>query len=548
MPDAIRNGFSLVVLLAAGLISPLAWSLHWPTEIRAVIARGEVGALQRPGFSRYRNELERFYGSMAYGAVWFDGAAPRKQANAAVHLLADAKTEGLDPADYDVPWLQAQLVVAASTGLPSGELANLDVALTIAIFRYLTDLHGGRIDPRSLGWALDVVPKRSYELSTVLRDAMARDALVSMIAEAEPQLPIYQRLKTSLAAYRHLAQDASLLRRLPDQKKLLPSEFYEAVAALARLLVAVGDLPVGAQFTPDRYDGALIAAVKRFQDRHGLRSDGVLGTATFAELNVSLARRVRQIELALERLRWLPDLPPGPVVAVNVPSFKLWAFNDPRQPGSTDLETNVVVGRATTTPTPVFMQDMHYVEFSPYWNVPTSILRKEIIPRLRRDPGYLAHEDLEFVGRHGKVSTEVSDGTLSAALAGHLRLRQRPGPKNALGGIKFVLPNAMNIYLHDTPAQDLFERARRDFSHGCIRVAGAGALARFVLSDQAEWTSARIEEAMGSGRRQIVRLSRPIPVVIFYTTVVVERDGRVLFPPDIYGYDLPLERALAART
>ena len=547
MRNAVRKVLSPFLLVAAWLISPLAWSQHSPTEIQAVIARGELGALQRPKFPSYRSELDRFYGPIAYEPAWFDGDAPRKQANDAVHLLADAKAQGLDPADYDAPWLQARLEVAARTRLPPGEHAQLDAALTIAVFRYLTDLHRGRIDPRSLGWALDVAPKRSYDLSSVLRDAMARDALTAMVAEAEPRLPIYQRLKTTLAAYRRLAQDASL-RPLPEQETLQPNQPYEATTALAHLLAALGDLPVGTQVAPDRYDGALVAGVKRFQDRHGLRSDGVLGKATIAQLNVPLTRRVRQIELALERLRWLPDLPPGPVVAVNVPSFKLWAFNDPRQPGSADLETNVVVGRATPTPTPVFMQDMRYVEFSPYWNVPPSILRKEMIPRLRRDPGYLTREDLEFVGRDGKASTEVSDVTLAGALAGQLRLRQRPGLKNALGGIKFVLPNAMNIYLHSTPAQALFDRPRRDFSHGCIRVAAAVALARFVLSDKAEWTQARIEEAMASGRRQTAQLSQPIPVVIFYSTVVVERDGSVLFPPDIYGYDPTLERALAART
>ena len=544
--NAVCKVLSPLVLVAAWLISPIAWSQP-PTEIRAIIARGELAALQRPGFPSYRSELDRFYGPVAYEPAWFDGEAPRKQANDAVHLLADAKSQGLDPADYDAPWLQARLDVAASTRLPPSEHAHVDAALTIAVFRYLTDLHRGRIDPRGLGWALDVAPKRSYDLSSVLRDAIARDALTAMVAEAEPRLPIYQRLKTKLAAYRGLAQDASL-RPLAEQETVKPNQPYEATAALAHLLAALGDLPVGTQVTPGRYDGALIAGVKHFQDRHGLRSDGVLGKATIAQLNVPLARRVRQIELALERLRWLPDLPPGPVVAVNVPSFKLWAFNDPRQPGSADLETNVVVGRATRTSTPVFMQDMRYVEFSPYWNVPPSILRKEMIPRLRRDPGYLTREDLEFVGRDGKASTEVSDVTLAAALAGQLRLRQRPGVKNALGGIKFVLPNAMNIYLHSTPAQALFDRPRRDFSHGCIRVAGAVALARFVLSDQAQWTQARIEEAMASGQRQTVQLSRPIPVVIFYSTVVVERDGSVLFPPDIYGYDPTLERALAART
>ena len=544
--DAIRNALSPLVLVVAWLVSPLAWPQHAPSEIEAVIARGELDELQRPRFPEYRSELERFYGPIAYGFVWFDGDAPRKQANDAVYLLADAKTQGLDPADYDASWLQARLDAARRVHLPPREQAHVDAALTLAIFRYLSDLHGGKIDPRSLGWALDVAPKRSYDLSAVLRQALARDPLSSMIAEAEPRLPIYHRLKTTLAAYRDLAQDMSL-RPLPAQETAHPGQHYQT-EPLAHLLVALGDLPRDAQVAPDRYDGALIAAVKRFQDRHGLRSDGVLGKATIAQLNVPLARRVRQIELALERLRWLPDLPPGPVVAVNVPSFKLWAFSDPRQPGSADLETNVVVGRATHTPTPVFMQDMRYVEFSPYWNVPPSILRKEMIPTLRRDPGYLTREDLEFVGRDGKVSTEVSDVTLAATLVGQLRLRQRPGPKNALGGIKFVLPNAMDIYLHSTPAQALFERPRRDFSHGCIRVAGAVALARFVLSDKAEWTQARIEEAMASGRRQTAQLSRPIPVVIFYSTVVVERDGSVLFPPDIYGYDLTLERALAART
>ena len=547
MHDAIRNVLSALVLFAAWLIAPLAWPQHSPTEIQAVIARAELGELQRPRFPSYRSELERFYRPIAYESAWFDGDAPRKQANDAVHLLADAKAQGLDPADYDAPWLHARLEVAGRTRLPPGEQAHVDAALTIAVFRYLTDLHHGRIDPRSLGWSLDVTPKRSYDLSSVLRDAMVRDALTSMVAEAEPRLMIYQRLKTTLAAYHGLAQDASL-RPLPEQRSLQPGQPYEARAALAHLLAALGDLPVGTQVAPDRYDGALIAAIKRFQERHGLRSDGMLGEATIAQLNVPLARRVRQIELALERLRWLPDLPPGPVVAVNVPSFKLWAFNDPRQPGSADLETNVVVGRATHTPTPVFMQNMRYIEFSPYWNVPSSILREEMIPRLRRDPGYLTREDMEFVGRDGNVSTEVSDVTLDAAFAGQLRLRQRPGLKNALGGIKFVLPNAMDIYLHSTPAPALFERPRRDFSHGCIRVADAVALARFVLSDKAEWTQARIEEAMASGRRQMAQLSRPIPVVIFYSTVVVKRDGSVLFPPDIYGYDPTLERALAART
>ena len=535
------------VLVAAWLISPLVWSQDLAGEINAVIARGKLGKLQRPKFLDYRSDLKRFYERTAYEPAWFDSGAPRKQANDALNLLAGAETQGLDPADYNAPWLQARFGVANKIRMLPAEQAHLDVALTLALFRYLIDLHNGRINPRSVGWALDVAPKLTYDVDSALRNALAHDGVASLTANAEPPLPLYQRLKATLAIYRHLAQDISFLP-IPVQNKLQMGQPYTGAAALAHLLTALGDLPVGAQVAADRYDGALIAAVKRFQDRHGLQSDAVLGKATFAELNVPLARRVRQIGLALERLRWLPDLPSGPVIAVNVPSFKLWAFNNTLQPGSADLETNVVVGRATKTPTPIFMQDMRYVEFSPYWNVPTSILRKEIVPRLRRDPGSLARDGLEFIGRDGNVTQEVSDATLAAALAGQLRLRQRPGPKNALGGIKFVLPNAMDVYLHSTPARDLFERPRRDFSHGCIRVDDALALVQFVLSDRPEWTQARIERAMARGKPQTVQLSRPIPVIIFYSTVVVERDGRVLFPPDIYGYDPKLERALVTGT
>jgi len=516
--------------------------------IRAIVASGEIATLRWKNFSDRRNELKQFYDPAMYAPAWFNEGLPDKKAYQAMDLLADAETEGLDPADYDVPWLQSRLAAAAKTPMPEAERAEIDTALTLALFRYLTDLHSGKINPRDLGWALEVTPKHNYNVARVLREAIARDALAAMVAGVEPRLPLYRRLKATLVAYRRLAQDTSLQSVPAIKTKLVPGQPYEGAAALARLLTAIGDLPANVPAPADRYDGALPGAVKRFQESHGLLADGVLGKATFAEINVPLAHRVRQIELAMERLRWLPDLQTGPVIAVNVPSFKLWAFSDPQRPGEANLETNIVVGRAVYTRTPIFMQDMRYVEFSPYWNVPPSILRKEIIPKLKRDPDYLAREDFEFVGRDGQTSTEVSDGTLAGALAGELRLRQRPGPKNALGGIKFVLPNSMNIYLHSTPAHNLFERPRRDFSHGCIRVADAIGLAQFVLSDQTEWTRTKIEETMAGGQHQTVQLSRPIPVIIFYSTVVIERNGQVLFAPDIYNDDPKLEQALATAT
>jgi murein L,D-transpeptidase YcbB/YkuD len=308
----------------------------------------------------------------------------------------------------------------------------------------------------------------------------------------------------------------------------------------------------GSSPTPagNRYDGELVKAVSAFQDRHGLKPDGVLGRETLAALATPLDARVRQIELSLERMRWLPEFPAGPLIAVNIPSFRLWAFADAHDDKAAQLSMPVIVGSAVTErKTPVFIGEMRYLEFSPYWNVTPAIQRKEIVPRLARDPGYWEREDFEAVPTGGKSApiASLDSATLAGLRTGALRVRQRPGPKNALGGVKFVLPNTMDIYLHGTPAKQLFGKMRRDFSHGCIRVADPPALAAFVLGDQPDWTSERITAAMDAGKTSTVRITRPIPVVIFYTTAIVDSAGRVLFQSDIYDYDRQLENALRAR-
>jgi murein L,D-transpeptidase YcbB/YkuD len=339
---------------------------------------------------------------------------------------------------------------------------------------------------------------------------------------------------------------------LPDKvRKVEPGGTYEGTAAIAERLRRVGDLPANAAIPEGNlYGGALVDAVRAFQDRHGLKSDGVLGRDTLAALGVPFANRVRQIELTLERLRWLPELPPGPLIAVNIPSFRLWAFANGRDDTAAKLTMPVIVGVAVNArKTPVFIGEMRYLEFSPYWNVTPSIQRGEIVPKLRRDPGYWQREELEAlpVSGKGEPITVLDAATLEGLASGALRVRQRPGERNALGGVKFVLPNTMNIYLHSTPAQQLFSQTRRDFSHGCIRVEDPPALAAFVLSDQPEWTRERIHEAMNAGKMSTARLTRPIPVVIFYTTAIVDAKNRALFAGDIYGYDAKLEAALKAR-
>jgi murein L,D-transpeptidase YcbB/YkuD len=290
--------------------------------------------------------------------------------------------------------------------------------------------------------------------------------------------------------------------------------------------------------------------VERFQTRHGLVSDGVLGRATVRALRVPLSWRVRQIQLALERLRWLPDIESRRLIAINIPMFRLWAWDAIRPGGAPRLAMDVIVGRALDTRTPVFAGELRTLIFRPYWNVPRSILRQEMLSRIAEDPDYLGREGLEIVRDPGgdALPFAATPETLAALEAGALRVRQRPGPANALGLIKFEFPNDSAVYLHGTPAQDLFARSRRDFSHGCVRVAEPAALAEWVLQEHPGWTRDRILATMTGQRTIRIDVPHPVQVILFYTTAaVMPDDGTIRFAEDIYGHDARLDRALVAR-
>ena len=285
--------------------------------------------------------------------------------------------------------------------------------------------------------------------------------------------------------------------------------------------------------------------VKRFQARHGLESDGVIGAGTIRALNVSAATRLRQIELALERERWLPEMRKEPLVFVNVSLFRLWGY-DPDRPDE-PLRMNVVAGKALAHETPIFIDEMEYVIFRPYWNPPPSILRSEIVPRARRDASYLERQNMEIVasGEDGAPPLPATPENLDKVLAGRLYLRQKPGEKNSLGLAKFIFPNSDNVYMHGTPAQSLFSRARRDFSHGCIRLESPAELAAWLLRHEEEWTPEKIEAAMKGSRPTQVNLKPKLKVIIFYDTAYMDSKGVVHFADDYYGHDAKLEKALA---
>jgi len=490
--------------------------------------------------------------SAAHGAgplAWFDGGRPTVDAVDTVEVLRAAVDEGLDPDDYQAAALASALARARQDApLPAAEQSQVDAALTAAAARYLADVQRGRVDPRQLHSSFPVIRRAPAGGSAVLHEALANRRVAQALRDAQPRLPMYASLRDALARYRALADDPAWQVALPPLpgRKVMPGQRYAGLPLLAQRLAALGDLPPDGP-VPARLEGALVPALQAFQERHGLAPDGVLGPATLQQLNVPPARRARQIELALERLRWTPFMQGPRMIVINAPEFVLRAYevNDGRI--DVHLAMRVIVGKAMRNRTPLLGEDLRSIEFSPYWNVPPSIARAETVPRLRRDPGYLQREGLEFVTASGQVVTTVSAANLDAVLHGGWRIRQRPGPRNALGGVKFVFPNGEDIYLHDTPARQLFGRARRDFSHGCIRVEAPVSLAQFALQGEPGWSEERIREAMALGTPSTVALRRPIPVLIAYSTVVV-RGGKVFFYPDLYREDALLERALRLRS
>lgn len=522
-PRAPRRAFARRVLGACLLACATAWAMP-------------------PAFASASDSA----GSEAGATPWFTQGRPSDAALQAVDALAGAAADGLDASDYDAEGLR-RAVREARDGVPlaADAAGALDASLTRAMQRYLSDLHDGRVDPRQVHANFPHAAGDTFDPAASLREALAHQRLPEALHAAAPAFPLYPALRRALAHYRALAGDPAFAAPLPALPggKLAPGQAYAGSAALARRLEALGDLPAGTR-VPARYEGALVNGVKAFQARHGLDADGVLGGGTLAQLNTPMATRVRQIELTMERLRWTPLLDAPRMIVVNVPEFVLRAYEVHDGQVQVKVQMKVIVGKALDTRTPLFKEDMRYIEFSPYWNVPRSIARAETIPRIRRDPAYFQRQGFEFVGGDGRAVTTLSDANLDAVLNGQMRIRQRPGPQNALGDIKFVFPNNDNIYLHHTPTVQLFQRGRRDLSHGCIRVEEPVALARFVLQDMAGWDEARIRQAMTKGQSNTLRLQQPLPVVLAYGTAIVQEDGRVMFLPDIYGLDRLLDQAL----
>jgi len=493
--------------------------------------------------------------SAAPPLLWISGGQPTPQAIALLAQLASAADHGLDPSDYQADNLAASVERLRHAQIASqSELEPLDAALTGAALSYAHDLHFGRIDARTAGFAIGPPRPPLDSAATLSRLAGSGDAAADFAA-LEPPFVHYRLLESALHRYHELALQPGLtqLPQLPHRTLQL-GERYQGAPALRRLLAAVGDLAAADALVPpgedEIMDTALMQGIVRFQGRHGLAMDGLLSRKTFQALTVPLAARAHSIELTLERWRWLPPFTAPPII-VNIPQFQLFAFRSTTDRAADIVQMPVIVGQSFRDKrTPVFVSDLRYVVFRPYWDVPASIVRREMLAPMRADPGFLERNKLEIVRGGGDDATPVTAdaASIDALAAGQLRLRQRPGPDNALGLVKFVMPNDYGVYLHSTPARLLFGKARRDFSHGCIRVSDPLSLAVHVLrSNSGAWSADAVNAAMQGADAQRIKLDAPVPVMVLYATALATEAGPVLFFDDIYGYDRRLDAMLHRR-
>ena len=515
--------------------------------LRAIVQAGNLADLRWPDFSDYEKHVRKFYESYSYSLPWVKGMEPTPQARQVIAVLLQADQKGLSAEDYDGPRWASRLakLKPAAANPTEADAVNFDLALTVSVMRYISDLHIGKVNPKHFDFGLDVEEKK-YDLPEFLKGNVLNASDVSeVLQQVEPPYPGYRRTIQALQNYLQLAKESDRTPLPAIQKTISPGDSYPGIPQLVRLLRLVGDLPPDSNLSADGtiYQGPPVDAVKNFQRRLGRTPDGRITAQTLADLNVPLANRIRQMQLTLERWRWLPlSYKHSPVIA-NIPEFHLRAYDENFKIA---LQMNVVVGKAYGHTTPVFSDAMEYVVFRPYWSVPYSIAKAEFLPRIARDPDYLAKKGFEVVDSRQEV---VASGTVSAEVleqlrAGKLFIRQTPGPKNSLGLVKFIFPNNFDIYFHDTPEQELFSKTRRDFSHGCIRLERPADLAVWVLRNNPGWNADHIRAGMNGTTTLQVNLTHPIPVLIVYATVIVTEDGLVHFYDDIYGHDAALEKVL----
>jgi murein L,D-transpeptidase YcbB/YkuD len=494
---------------------------------------------------RERQELtasiQNFYTGRNYKVGWTGTNGPLPQAQTFISRLEHADEDGLRPRDFRIEELK-KLYNAVKKHASDEEIADFDLLLTTEFNRYAAQLNSGitRFEKEETGWLVKV-PPTNYDslLNVVLADNASKDPFVKV----EPNHPEYARLKAVHNSYKVFAAKGGW-PILQGIKKLKLGDTSQEVVKLRERLTMTGEFRIGSAnfYNPKVFDRFLDQAVKEFQATHGLDPDGVVAGKTLAALNIPVQERIQQMMVNMERWRLMPKKFSDKYFLVNVPEFKLHIFDE----GKEAFSMRVVVGKEFKS-TPIFSDKLEYIVFSPYWNVPKSITIEEILPAQEKNPNFISRMNMEVVkGWDPKKVIRVDPSEVPWYNIENDNfdywIRQKPGKNNPLGLVKFIFPNNHNVYLHDTPNDYLFDKVRRDFSHGCIRVAEPMRVAQFLLKDKPEWTDNRIKKAMNSGEEQFVNISK-VPVYILYFTTWVDSEGKLQVRNDIYG----LDKTLAAR-
>lgn len=493
--------------------------------------------------------IPSFYQRRGYAPAWIGPDAHFLPADPLVAVLRDAGREGLRPEDYHlatIDLLLSDIREKFHSGKPFDpeEGADLDLLLTDAFLLYGAHLRAGRVDPEILhpDW---VAFNPSTDLAALLESSLAGDNVAATLRSLLPPDPGYDRLKGALAHYRSLERGGGW-STIPSGDSLRRGDLGDRVDLLRNRLAITGDMDRLPLEGTSPFDEDLEAGVRRFQRRHGLEDDGVVGRDTLAALNVPVGERIRQIELNIERWRWIPHDLGKRHLLVNIPDFLLSIVEN----GAIAKDMRIIVGKEYTA-TPVFSGRIEYLQVNPAWNIPQSIAVGEILPKIRQDRNYLAKERIRVYRSWRENAPEIDPDTVDwnkvEERGFSYKLQQEPGPSNPLGRVKFLFPNRFAVYLHDTPAHGLFRNHTRGFSHGCIRVEKPLELAAVLLHGSYGYTPDRIMEFVESGEQKTIPLREPIPVHILYRTAWVDGGGTLQFRKDIYGRDNPLDLALRER-
>ncbi|MCP4184769.1 MAG: L,D-transpeptidase family protein [Hyphomicrobiales bacterium] len=497
--------------------------------LKVKLAAGIMTVKDKANAERYEG-IATFYHEHEFEPIWIKDGQISSKAHKAVSVLLQADQHGLNPDDYQSAKLFQEL-----TKTNSADLADLELKLTRSVVAYAQHLNAGRLNPQAVNREIVVFPE-AVTPGKILEKLKITKSVAAFLRFMAPYTPRYERLRVALENYKTIAAKGSWTV-VEKGKVLKPGMSDSRITAIRQRMIEDESLSSDAR-EGEVYDDALVEAVKKFQIRHGLDDDGVVGPQTLAEMNVSIKQRISTIKVNLERRRWMQNSYGRYYIFSNLADQIIKLVRDEK-----NLHFELIQVGQPYHRTPVFSDVMEYIEINPYWNVPYSIATKEYLPKLKSNPGALVSQRIQVLA-NGKIVSPFSTPWHSFS-RGHfpVRLRQDSGPKNALGRVKFMFPNKFNVYIHDTPSKSKFNKVSRYFSHGCLRLRDPLTLAEKILGKQG-WSRKKIEATVRSGKRTIVKLKEKIPVHVTYLTAWVNKDNSVHFRQDIYGRDKILDAAL----